>query len=87
MSDAGRTGDPTETMEMDWSHSPQAGRQHYTTRLNLEPIGEKEKRATEKDVAPRSGSRRQRKRIQLDTIGEVGSGPECFAESCWPPMP
>ena len=25
---AGGTGDPTVTMEMDWSHSPQASRQH-----------------------------------------------------------
>ena len=36
MSDAGGTVDPTETLEMDWSHSLQASRQHYTTSLNLE---------------------------------------------------
>ena len=43
MPDAGGTGDPTEMPEMDWSHSPQASRQHYTTSLNLESRGEKEK--------------------------------------------
>ena len=30
---------------------------------------------------------RQRSGIQLKTIGEVDSGPECLAESCWHPMP
>ena len=29
MLDAGRTEDTTETLEMDWSHFPQASRQHY----------------------------------------------------------
>ena len=40
-----RTGDLTELMEMDWSHSPQASRQHYMTRAltwNLE--GKKKRR-------------------------------------------
>ena len=39
MPDAGRTGDPTETLEMDWSHSPQVSRQHYTKSLDLEKRG------------------------------------------------
>ena len=60
VSDAGGTGDPTETMEIDWSHSQQASRQHCTTSLNLESRGEREKRTTEKHVASRPGSRRQR---------------------------
>ena len=46
MSDAGGTGDPTEKLEMDWSYSPHTSRQHYTTNLNLESRGEKEKRTT-----------------------------------------
>ena len=65
-----------ETLEMDWSHSPQASRQHYTTSLNMEFIGEKQKRTTEKHMAPRSGSGRQRNWLHLETVGEVGSGPE-----------
>ena len=32
---------PGETMEMDWSHFPQASRQHYTTSLSLESTGER----------------------------------------------
>ena len=48
LSDAGRTGDMTETLEMDWSYSPQTSRRHYATSLNLESRDEKEKRATEK---------------------------------------
>ena len=64
MSDAGGTGDPTETMAMDWSHSLQAIRQHCMTSLNLESRGEKEKRTIEKHLAPRSGSRVSNK---LDT--------------------
>ena len=59
-SDAGGTGDPTKTQEMDCSHSPQTSRLHYTTSLNLESRGEKEKRATEKHLAQRSGTRHQR---------------------------
>ena len=43
MSDAGETGAPTEAMEMDWSHSPQASEQHNATSLNLESRGEKKK--------------------------------------------
>ena len=43
MSNAGRTRDPTDTMEMDWSPSPQASRQHHTTSLNLESRGENER--------------------------------------------
>ena len=35
-----------------------------------------------KHVAPRSGSRNW---IQLETVGEIGSGPECLAVSCWWP--
>ena len=49
MTDAGGTGDLKETLE-NWSHSPQASRQHYTISVNLEPRGEKEKRTTEKYV-------------------------------------
>ena len=26
-----------------------------------------------------------KKLVQLETIGEIGSGPECQAESCWYP--
>ena len=33
--DAGGTRDPTVTREVDWSHSPQASRQHYTKKLKL----------------------------------------------------
>ena len=37
MSDAGGTGVLIETLEMDWSHTPQSSRrQQYTTNLNLE---------------------------------------------------
>ena len=42
MSDAGGTGDPTETLDIDWAHSPQGSRQHYKTRFNLEARGAKE---------------------------------------------
>ena len=61
MSYAGGTGDPTATLEMDWSHCPQVSRQDYMTSVNLEPRGEKEKRTTEKHAALRSGSRRRGK--------------------------
>ena len=54
------TGDPTETLEMDWSYSPQTSQQHYTTSLNRESRWEKEKRTTKKHLVPRSESRRQR---------------------------
>ena len=49
--------------------------------LNSEYRGEKKKRTTEKHTAPRSGSRRQRNWIHLETVGEIGSGPECLEES------
>ena len=39
----------------------------------------KGKEATEKRVVPRSGSTRQRNSMQLETIGETASGPECLA--------
>ena len=48
MSDGGRTGDTTETLEMDWPHFPKASRKHYTTSPNLELTGEKETTTTEK---------------------------------------
>ena len=32
----GGTRDPTETLEMEWPHSPQTSRQHYSTSLDLE---------------------------------------------------
>ena len=83
----GRAGDPTEALEMDWPYSPQASRQHYTTSLNQESCWKKEKRTTEKRIAPRSGSRRQRNWIQLETHRGIGSGPESLVESCWCPMP
>ena len=38
-------------------------------------------------MVPRLGSRRQRNWLHLETVGEVGSGPECLEESCWRPMP
>ena len=60
---------------MDWSHSPQASQQHYTTNLNVESEVETEKSTTEKHMAPRSGSRRQRNLLHLETVGEIGSGP------------
>ena len=41
MSDAGRIGDPPETLEVDWSHSPLASRPHCTTSLNFESRGER----------------------------------------------
>ena len=66
MSDASGTGDPTETLEMDWSHSLQVSRQQYTTSLNLESNGKKEKRATKIHMARRSGSRCQRNRMHLE---------------------
>ena len=34
MSDAGGTGDPTETLEMDWARGPQASQQNYMANLN-----------------------------------------------------
>ena len=43
ISDSDGAGDLTETMEMDWSNSPQASRQHSTTSLNLKPRGQKAK--------------------------------------------
>ena len=43
MPDVGGTGDLAETLKMDWSHSPQASRQRYTTSLNLESRGGKGK--------------------------------------------
>ena len=78
-SDSGGTGHPTETLEMDGSHSLQASRQYYTTILNVESRGEKEKRATRKyveaDVNEMGHGWRQ--------FGEIGSGLECLLESCW----
>ena len=38
-------------------------------------------------VTLRSGSRRQKNLIQLVTVKETGSRPECLAESCWRPIP
>ena len=38
-------------------------------------------------MAPRSGSRRERNGVELETIGETGSGLECMVESCWRPVP
>ena len=87
LSDVRGTGDPTETLDMDWLHSPQASRQHYKTSLNLESRGEKEKRTTEKHMVPQSASRRQINWLHLDAVGEIGSGPDWLAVSCWRPMP
>ena len=87
MSSAGGRGDPNETPDMDWSHFPQASRQHYTTRLNEEYRREKKKRMTEWRMAPQSGRRRQRNWIDLETVGEIGSEPERLKESCCWPMP
>ena len=56
-----------------------ASRQHYTTSLNLETRGEKEKKMTEEHLAPRSRSRRQRNWLHLETVGEIDSGQECLA--------
>ena len=66
MSDAGRTGDRTEMLDMDWSHSLQANRQHYTTSLNLEYRRETEKMTTEKHLAPQS----EQTSKKLDTRGD-----------------
>ena len=48
MSDAGGTGDPTETLEMEQSHSPQASRQLTREAIiwNPEGKGEQDDRAT-----------------------------------------
>ena len=87
MNDCGNVHVELEMMEMDWSHFPQAGQQHYTTSLDLEPREANEKRTTEKYVVQGSGSRCQRNGIQLETIGKVCSGLECLAESCWRSIP
>ena len=55
----------------------------YTTSLNLEPRGRKEKRTTEKHTAPRFGSTRQGNRVQMEAIVGICSGPELATESCW----
>ena len=39
MSDTGGSGDPTETLDTDWPHSPQASQQHYTASLKWGPEG------------------------------------------------
>ena len=63
------------------------GRKAGTTNLNLEARGGKKKSTPEKCLVPRSGNGRQRNGVQPETIGEVVSGPECLADSCWQPMP
>ena len=40
VSDAGGTGDPTETLEVDWSYSPQTCREHYMQALTWNPEGQ-----------------------------------------------
>ena len=90
MSDAGGAGDPTETVEMDWSHSPQVSRQLFMTNPNLDSAAEKEKRTTEKQLAPRShleADVNETSWLHLETVGEIGSGSECLEESCWRPRP
>ena len=78
MSNDSEEGGPTETLEMDWSHSPQAIRQHYTaTSLNLEPRSEEEKRTTGNMWAMIC---KQLSRLR-DASKEIGSRPECLVES------
>ena len=43
MSDTGRTGDPTETIEMDWLHSSQASRHITRQALTLNPDGKRKR--------------------------------------------
>ena len=74
MSDAGGRADPTEMLEMDWSHSPRACRQHYTTSLNLESRVEKKigrlrntwRRYLEADVKETGYTGRQFERLAQD---------------------
>ena len=61
------TEDPTETLEMDWSHSPQTNQQHYTTSLNLESRGEKEK---EDDRETHGAAIRKQTSKKLDKPGD-----------------
>ena len=72
MSDAGRTRAVTEALEMDWSHSPQASQQHYTTRLNLKPRGEKEMRTTEKTCGAMICKQTSRDWRQWERLNHVG---------------
>ena len=67
---------------MDWSHYPQASRQHYTTSLNLESRREKEKE-DDREIRGAAIKRGQRNGKQLETIGETGCGP---ADLSWRPM-
>ena len=78
ISNATGSGEPVETLDMDWLHYLQSSCQHYMTILNLESGGENEKRTTEKHVASRAWLRRQENVIQLDTVGEIGSELECL---------
>ena len=55
-------------LEMDWSHSLQASRQHYITSLNLEPRGEKEKRGDQETQGAVIWKQMSKKR---DIIGEI----------------
>ena len=49
--------------------------------------GKKERGMAEKYVAQWSETRHQRNWIQLETVWEIDSGPECLVESCWRPVP
>ena len=62
---------------MDWSHSTQARWQYYTTSLNLEPRGKRNRGRWRK-----TRQCDQRNGIEMGTVGETGSGLECLAESC-----
>ena len=71
MSDVGETGDPTESLEMDWSHLLEASRQHYTTSLTMEPRGENEKNYDREIRGAAIWKQTSKKR---DTAGDNGRG-------------
>ena len=76
--------DSTDTMVMDWSHSLQGSRQHYTTSLNLESIWEKKIKEGDRETHIAAIWKQTSKK--LDTVVETSSRPECLQESCWRPM-
>ena len=59
----------TETLEMDWAHSPQTIRHHYTTSLKLESRGEKEGKQDDRET--HSTANWKPTSNQLDTAGNI----------------
>ena len=81
--DASGTGDPTETLEIDLSQSPQASQQQYTTSFNLDPRwGRKRGDRDICDVAIWKQMSKKLETVGDNWIGETSSGPRCLIESC-----